>query len=475
MKSNITNSILFYLGSTILLSSCKKFVQVGDPPLGIVRSKVFDNRDTAYAAVANMYSEMMNGLKLTNGYLSKYAGLCSDELVRTSAATSVADWPFVKDSLQAADPTIKRMWADAFSIIYLANAVLEGVAGSRALSDSLKVEMAGEARFVRALSYFYLVNIFGRVPLALSTNYEETRYLPRLPEQKVYQQVITDLQMAAATLPVMRSQTDTLYAPNSRATRWAAMALLARVYLYQHNWAAAHDMAEKVITSGKFTMQGNLSEVFLKKSTETIFQLQPVTRGYNSGEAALFLPTTGKPPYAVSATLFNSMETGDARKNAWLGKDTNGPDTLYYPNKYKAKPGNSGQEYNIVLRLTEAFLIRAEASAQLGLLQGPDGAISDLNRIRSRALLPLKQETMDQASVIEVIVQERRIEFFAEWGHRWLDLKRWPSLAQQGASRLQEVMLIHRPSTWQPFLALWPIPADQLSLNDQLSQNPGYH
>jgi hypothetical protein len=71
-----------------------------------------------------------------------------------------------------------------------------------------------------------------------------------------------------------------------------------------------------------------------------------------------------------------------------------------------------------------------------------------------------------QSSLLLVIEQERRIEFFAEWGHRWLDLKR--------TNRADPILGALKPATWQPTDVLWPIPQDQINLNPSLTQNPGY-
>jgi starch-binding outer membrane protein, SusD/RagB family len=108
-------------------------------------------------------------------------------------------------------------------------------------------------------------------------------------------------------------------------------------------------------------------------------------------------------------------------------------------------------------------LIRAEARMQLGNIAG---AIEDVNIIRSRAgLTPLLTSlTPDEAA--SAIQQERRIELFAELGHRWLDLKR--------TNKVDLVIGTLKPSTWKPTAALWPVPLDQISANPSLTQNKGY-
>ena len=123
----------------------------------------------------------------------------------------------------------------------------------------------------------------------------------------------------------------------------------------------------------------------------------------------------------------------------------------------------------MVLRLAEQYLIRAEAEVN-GAGNGLGGAISDINAIRNRAGLPATTASTP-AQVMAAIMQERRIEFFAEWGHRWLDLKR--------TGRVDSVMTIATPlknagTKWQSFQQLYPIPANERAFDPNLTQNPGY-
>lgn len=455
------------------LPACKKLVDVGEAPSAVVRSKVFDSDGAANAAVVNMYVDMTYGSSFTNGLVSKLPPLYTDELMRTPVANNHADTPFYNNALPANNPTVKSIWARSYDIIYNANAVLEGLAASTAVTDSLKREWNGEAKFVRALNYFYLVNLFGDVPLVLSTDYYPNKSLPRGPVRDVYTQIITDLKEAAVLLPAVRLRPDTAAPGNIRATRWAAKALLARVYLYRQDWASAITMATSVIDSGKLMLCPDLSQTFLKGSPETIFQLQPVVNKANSAEALLFLPTTGMPSYAITTALLRNIEPDDKRKTTWMARYINGKDTLFYPYKYKVRTSIPAKEYSVVLRLAEVYLIRAEASAHLGLLEGATGALADLQKIRDRAGLTAPV-TGNEKTVLAAIEQEQQVEFFAEWGHRLFDLKRLPGKQNPGHARLQEVMKAHKPAAWKKHHELWPIPADQIGLNGQLTQNPGY-
>jgi hypothetical protein len=141
--------------------------------------------------------------------------------------------------------------------------------------------------------------------------------------------------------------------------------------------------------------------------------------------------------------------------------------TYYYPYKYKVNtPGAPVTEYEMVLRLGEQYLIRAEAEANNS---DTNDAVNDLNVIRKRAGLANYAGATDKSSLLTAILHERQVELFSEWGHRWLDLKR--------TSVVDVVMPIATPQkggTWQSSKQLYPLPQADLQDDPNLVQNPGY-
>jgi len=128
-------------------------------------------------------------------------------------------------------------------------------------------------------------------------------------------------------------------------------------------------------------------------------------------------------------------------------------------------------EYDIVLRLAEQYLIRAEARAKQNNLTGTGSAIIDLNVIRNRAGLSDTTITV-QENMLNAILLERRKELFTEWGHRWFDLKR--------TGKIDAVMQAYAPvkgTTWESYKSLYPIAQKQIDLNPGMAgqQNPGYN
>ena len=451
---------LVFFACLLVTSSCKKFVEIPPPPHQIISDEVFTNDATATAAVIGIYHEMMNNsLQFSAASTTIYAGMYSDELRYYSPSSRD---PFINSLLTEDTHGLlsSNFWAAAYRYIYVSNVCLEKLASSSSITPSLKNSLIGEAKFIRAFCYLNLVNLFGDVPLELTSDYRINSTVGRTSVSEVYKQIINDLIDAAENLPVNYSSPDRV-----RPNKWTAVALLARAYLYNGDWVKAEATATSVINSGVYTLPSNLSSVFQKTSTETIWQLQPVNTLWNTWEGREFVPPSASsvPGYLLQPGLLSAFEINDNRKTAWVGTKVYSGQTYYYPNKFKVY-GNGAPitEYYIILRMAELFLIRAEARAKQNNLTG---SVNDLNIIRTRAGLPGTTAT-DQPSLLTAIENERRIELFIEWGHRWFDLKR--------TGRANAVIGSLKPATWQPLHVLWPIPINQINANPALIQNPGY-
>jgi hypothetical protein len=441
-------------------SSCKKFLAVSPPETQLPGGQVFNNSETAAAAAVGVYSQMMQtSLSMANGGATLYPALSAGELYNTGAN---ADYDrFRGNSISPASSTgLNRLWTYAYRSIYHANAVMEGLHKSTALADTLKSRLQGEMLVVRALHYFYLVQLFGDVPLVTSTAFDENSVLPRSAVADVYAAMEADLKKAKELLPVAYAS-----AGRVRPNKWTATALLARVYLYERNWAAAEAEASEVINSGMYGLASNLNSVFLAGSNEAIWQLSPVSNTINTAEGNSFIPSsaTARPSFAATGFLLSGFEVNDGRKGAWLKSTISGGQTYYYPYKYKVRTGAPPySEYYMVLRLGEVYLIRAEARAQ----QTKTAlAADDINKIRNRAGLA-NTTAATQAALLAAVEQERRTELMFEWGHRWLDLKR--------TGRIDTWMVTVNPAAWQTNAALYPLPQYELDSNPFLVQNPGY-
>jgi starch-binding outer membrane protein, SusD/RagB family len=157
--------------------------------------------------------------------------MLTDELKTTASSTT--DLQFYTNSLEATNSGIKSVWARAYNLIYRSNAVIEGVTASGTLTPAVKNQLIGEARFARAFLFFNLVNIYGRIPLPLTTDYTVNTALPRESVQNVYSQIVSDLKEAQALLnPNYMSAANLTTNDRVRPNKFAATALLARVFLY---------------------------------------------------------------------------------------------------------------------------------------------------------------------------------------------------------------------------------------------------
>ncbi|TXJ29050.1 MAG: RagB/SusD family nutrient uptake outer membrane protein [Chitinophagaceae bacterium] len=464
----------------VSLVSCTKFVET-DPPVNSTNgANVFENDATAIAALTGIYARMSNSDVISgNSGIAMLTGLSGDELSLWNGVTQGKHVAYYANSLVSTTSLSygTEFWAPMYNFIFQCNAAIEGVNGSVGLTQGVKEQLLGEAKFLRAFFYFYLANFYGDVPLVLITDPNTTSSLPRSTIVDVYQQIVADLQDAKTLLkdyyvdPSLKTNTEERVRPN----KWAAAALLARAYLYIGDYENAEKEASAIIANTGLYNLGDLEEVFLKNNSEAIWQLQPVRIDRNTEEAfAFIIPVTGPSqpngalgnPAYLSDTLLHSFEPGDLRATHWIQHITIGTETYYYPYKYKsAELGAPVTEYLTLFRLTEVFLIRSEANAHRGLLEQ---SLSDLNLIRQRAgLLPISSP--DESNLLDKIMRERMHELFTESGHRWFDLKRTGNL-----DSLMQIIAPMKGAAWQITDQLYPIPLSDILRNGNLIQNAGY-
>lgn len=452
---------LFFWATLLGIGSCDGFTDVDLPLSQLTTPAVFEDQATATAAMTDIYTRLRENGLLTGNLtgLSHQLGLYADELDLYSGAGS-SSYLFYVNALQATGAATQELWNSSYSQIYAANAVYEGVGKSKGLSATDKNQLQGEALLVRALVHFYLLQVYGDIPYVTTTDYVANGAVRRQAVAVVYDLMKTDLNTAIALLPE-----DYVTAERVRPNRWAAMALLARLHLYTKAYDEASEAASAVLNqTGLYAMAADLDQVFLKESPATIWQLMPGMAGDNTREAATFSFVTGPPPNsALSAAMLGSFEAGDQRLTHWVRAVTDGTSTWHYAYKYKqALNTGSSLEYSVVFRLAELYLIRAEARAMQGELIG---AAEDLNVVRHAA--GLGDTTATSASeLVAAVLQERRVELFTEFGHRFMDLKRLGLL---------DATLAATKAGWNPTDALFPLPQAELLLNTHLlPQNAGY-
>ena len=383
---------------------------------------------------------------------------------------------------------IQDFWSGQYQQINLANQVLENVPGI-SMPDNLKARFLAEAKFMRAYAYFRLVRAFGDVPLRLQVPKDASEYnMPRTPKAQVWAAIEKDLTEAAAVLPQAYPATDI-----GRVTKGAALALHAKVAMYQKKWADVLALTNQVMGLG-YSLFPNYEQLFRiqnENNSESVFEIQAKyipgncgasnsqysevqgVRGVTGGGWGFNVPT---------ANLEAAYEAGDPRKDATIifrGETTPQGDVIpttvanprYNQKSYVPFPLNiecaSGSEQNIrVIRYADVLLMNAEAANELGQTAQ---ALASLELVRARArggnnaILP-KVTTTDQAALRNAIWHERRVELAMEFD-RFFDLVR----QGRAATVLGPLGFVAGKSE------LWPIPQNEIDLSaGVLTQNPGY-
>lgn len=390
------------------------------------------------------------------------------------------------------------IWSNCYATIMNANLFIARMKDAP-IEDELKTRLLGEAKFLRAMQFYFLTNIFGDVPLWLDElDVDKVMALPRTPVTEVRKQIVKDLTEAAAGLPNRFTGEDI-----GRASKAAALTLLAKEYLIQKNWQGAKDAAKQVLAMPEYALMpsyGDNFDIHQRNCKESIFEIQYLRDPINNVNYTVnnlctyFMPPKDAPGnfagvdfgnlllqsynnYYPTQKFVSLFEPGDTRKEVVLAYGFNGQEfnrlnengTPYFGIKFwDLENNNTASGKNLpFLRLANDYMILAEAENQLG----NSGAAADaLNVLRNRAGLtpigPLSKETMQNK-----IMDASAIEFAGEFCRRW-DLQRWGKLIEAVKS-VAEDNPEGAASIDQHYL-LYPINSDELIKNTNLTQNEGY-
>ncbi|TWI85850.1 putative outer membrane starch-binding protein [Lacibacter cauensis] len=454
-------SCILFLTIASYFVSCKKFVQVGPPSNQVASSTVFLTAETATAAINGMYSAMSStSLNFAAGGPTVYLGLYSDELATVTTTANILE--FADSKLSPANSIVyNNFWRFPYQYIYQANSCIAGLQESP-IPNTLRSQLLGESYFIRAFCYWQLVSMFGDVPLVVSSSdFDSNSKMERTTSNEVMKQILSDLAQAKSLLSTSYP-TSGRYRPNY----YTALALLSRIHTYLGNWNEVLNNSNEIIAqSSTYLLEADLSKVFLIGSNEAIWQTSAGQSTTDTYEGFTFVPatsTTIRPSYLVRTTLYDAFTALDKRKANWIASKVVSGTTYRYPFKYKVRIGTGTKvETQMMIRLAEIYLNRAEAKAKLG----DATAIDDLNKIRTRAGLSILTSLNGQA-LVDAIIQERRLELFAEWGLRYFDLKRIGQL---------DATLAPIKSGWVITGSLFPIPLTEMLAAPNLTQNPGYN
>ena len=296
----------------------------------------------------------------------------------------------------------------------------------------------------------------------------------RSSTEEIWEQIEADLSYANKQLEEVNNYSN---GERTQVNKYVVQALRARVYLYKKNWEMAEKLSSQVIEqSSTYEILKDLNSVFLANSKEAIWQISPIGNGYlnSTFEAGVFIryaytPTIILGDVEMVDSFINNSNKRDKRFQNWIGGELNedGQILRYYPYKYKYRDpsGSEIPEYSMVLRLAEQYLIRAESRAMQNKITE---AIEDIDMLRQRAGIRLIADSytnLNKVKLLDLIMKERKMELFTEWGHRWLDLKR--------TGRATETLSSLKPF-WQETDVFFPIPEEERMKNPNLTQNLGY-
>ena len=420
-------------------------------------SVFFESPNDVNTALAGMYRPMQ---ACCGGYGQSGHFMLN---VTSDEATGVAFWGDYDNLIYTASSTgeIGDWWNQSYKAIAGANLITDNEAKISATDNSSGKTVAkaaiGEAKFWRAVNYFQLVQMFGGVPLRTTQakRADETN-IPRSTADEVYAQVIKDFKDAELGL---------LASPGTaKVSKWAASAYLAKVYLTRKDYTNALAKATEVINNGPYTLATKFADVFditKENGSEDIFTIQFVRV---DGQGNRLDPLTGAWGLSTyESNLYPKYNAADDRKNTTFRKPA---DPASNQGKWldpQAVSADGAAGNFIVYRYADLILIKAEAENELN---GPTAtAYTEINKIRSRALIPNLTAGLTKDQFRDAVLLERNLELAME-EHRWFDLKR--------TDRLKST-LIATGRTWNDKYFLFPLPQSEIDAsNGVIEQNPGY-
>jgi hypothetical protein len=472
------NSIFILFFAASILSGCKKDFLDREPISDLTEGNFFKTGNDAESAIIAAYDNLQTEYYIFDYYINN--DVVSDDCY--AGGDNQNNFQLDRFTTTTTNGNVNRDWIYLYDAISRTNAVLDNVGNinSPDLTETRKQEILGEAAFLRAMHYFQLVNLYGAIPLIthkVNSTDPSIVYQARVPVEAIYESIITDLNFAVSRVPWVYPSS------KQRATRGACYALLAKAHAHKPtpNWAEVLNATSAITSGSTYSLMTNYNFLWdgnHENCAESIFEIQFVASGSeaNWGPQLTLPPSITKDSWRKFNTPSNDLiaafkAAGDTlRYHASIVYETKLPwkdsyfpnDTIPFTYKLRTAAGWASPNNNILIRLADVILLQAEAKTELNDLAG---AITDLNTIRTRAMLP-NTHAVSQDQLRDSIALERRLELAFE-GHRWFDLKR----TGKAISTMNNLNLDYNVTTER---LIWPIPQNELDRNPKLTQNPGY-
>lgn len=476
MKKSILSIILL----SSVLTACKKELEDILPEQSVSEEVALSSEATAQSVLLGVYSTAQ-GLNVFGSQPQIMGDFQADNV------EFVGSFPTLQEIFQyttiSTNVTVSGWWQDHYRVILRANTVIDKVTGinETGFTDAEKKQMIAEAKFMRAITYFNLVNLFAQpyqvsqganlgVPLVLQAYEGVVEFPSRATVNEVHAQIAKDLTEAIPDLPESYS---TAANTRGRATKGAANALMSRLHLYRGEWSQAAEFANQVLSSSLYALAANYN-FYDANTSEDVFTIQMSeidnSRTGAGGWASYHRPASaggrGDAPFSTSLVEAYLQEAGD--KRLALSDSANAADGIRRRFTLKYSDAVTNKDNAPLIRTTEMYLNRAEALAEVN---GVNQTSIDLvNALRTRAGLA-NWTTADFATkeeLVDAILNERRKELAFE-GHRRMDLlRRGKALRSSGPNAGES-----KPGDPKVIL---PIPQREVDINPNLKsqQNPGY-
>jgi starch-binding outer membrane protein, SusD/RagB family len=495
-KKIMKKIFILFTGLCFGLVSCKENILQITPLTNNTANDFYIDEYQLNQATLAIYNAYNTIPVSSNWYLSEVR---SDNTREINSGGAQRDWADI-GLFQASSQTgaIQTAWTNLYSVIYRSNILLEK---STKFKSALATQMQSEARYFRGLAYFDLVRFFGDVPLVTKTlSIEEAKFTARTAREEVYKQIVSDLQQAILLLPETYTALD-----KGRATKYAAKAVLGRVYLtmagYPLKQADKMDLAKKELAdiiaqeAKYFAFPATYKDLFTVggKNKSNPFEVQYINGGTGLGNQ---IPAVQAFQYPSQWSAFQPIDSfdgepdpllvavypkNDVRKLATLDtgyvdaktnfKSTRVQFTKFLEKGSAAPTTNRDYATNFpVVRYADVLLMYAEILNEQGQLTE---AITILNRIRTFAkAAAINPKT--QADFRLAIEQERRLEFAAE-GLRWHDLVRTGrAIVVMNAFAQTYSIKLAKPINENDLI--FPIPLNEMNINPGFwKQNTGYN
>jgi hypothetical protein len=487
--------LLIMVAVTVLWACEEQLVQ--EPKGTIVADAYYQTESQALQGVVGIYNRLSEN-DLYGSIMNRFTSGASDDMVGNIGSPELHQYSFSPSS-----GIFRETWNAFYDVIHRANLLMINIEGSEEISQSAIDHFTAEAKFLRALSYFHMVNIWGGVPLLTEpVPPARSKEVGRATASEVYALIESDLQTAIQGLPTKGELED------GRASKEAAQALLTKVYLHQEKWQETVNTANDIINSGTFSLHYPYYQIFrhaYERHSGQIFSIvysEAGPQGWGDGNEgnnfSIWFRPGGWGQSQPSDALENSFEPGDERFRATVsfeGDKVVVPGQKIVPPDYELQEGESLNEeiptipsrsygkmwmlegnYGAdrkpldwpVLRYGDVLLMKAEALAEMGDLAGVEAPMTE---IRNRAGLgDYSTSGKNQQQVIEDVRLERQRELALD-GYRNYDLRRWGILVETILANVDDPNLVIQANRHE----LYPIPQTEIDLSEgALTQNPGY-